>query len=46
VNLTDASTIGAGMLEGRDRAFLRMGCDAVPIIVAYAGGVTVLHGLR
>jgi len=46
VNLTDALPIGAGMHERRDRALLRMGCDAVPIIVAYAGGVTVLHGLR
>ena len=35
-----------GMLERRDRTFLRMGWDSVAVLIGYAGGVVVLHGLR
>jgi cation:H+ antiporter len=35
-----------GMLERRDRTILRMGWDSLAILLGYAGGVVVLHGLR
>lgn len=35
-----------GMLERRDKTVLRMGWDSIAVIVAYCGGVAVLHGLR
>lgn len=35
-----------GMLERRDRTFLRMGFDSITVVVAYVAGVVVLHGLR
>lgn len=35
-----------GMLERRDRTFLRMGFDSVAVVLVYAAGVAVLHGLR
>jgi cation:H+ antiporter len=35
-----------GMLERRDRTLLRMGFDSVAVVIAYAAGVVVLHGLR
>jgi cation:H+ antiporter len=35
-----------GMLERRDRTLLRMGWDSIAVLLAYSGGVVVLHGLR
>jgi cation:H+ antiporter len=35
-----------GLIERRDRAFLRMGPDSIAVILAYAGGLVVLYGLR
>lgn len=35
-----------GMLERRNRTFLRMGLDSVSVLAAYAVGVVVLHALR
>lgn len=35
-----------GMLERRDRSFLRMGWDSLAVIATYGAGVAVLHGLR
>jgi cation:H+ antiporter len=35
-----------GLLERRDRTFLRMGIDSVAVIGIYAVGLIVLHGLR
>jgi cation:H+ antiporter len=34
-----------GLLERRNRTVLRMGMDSLLAIVAYLGGVWVLHGL-
>jgi cation:H+ antiporter len=34
-----------GMLERRDRTFLRMGWDSCAVLVGYGGGVVVLHAL-
>lgn len=35
-----------GMLERRDRTFLRMGWDSIAVLITYCAGVVVLHGLR
>ena len=35
-----------GMLERRDRTFLRMGWDSIAVLMTYCVGVVVLHGLR
>jgi cation:H+ antiporter len=35
-----------GMLERRDRTIFRMGWDSVAVLLGYAAGVVVLHGLR
>jgi cation:H+ antiporter len=35
-----------GLLERRDRTVLRMGHDSLVVVLAYAAGVVVLHGLR
>lgn len=35
-----------GVLERRNRAFLRMGIDSIAVVVTYAAGVLVLYGLR
>lgn len=36
----------AGMIERRDRSFLRMGYDSIAVIVAYAAGLAVLYQMR
>lgn len=35
-----------GLLERRDRAFLRMGFDSIAVLLAYCSAVVVLYGLR
>lgn len=35
-----------GLLERRNRAFMRMGFDSIAVLMAYAAGVVVLYGLR
>lgn len=35
-----------GLLERRNRAFMRMGFDSIAVLAAYAAGVVVLYGLR
>jgi cation:H+ antiporter len=35
-----------GLLERRDRTVLRMGLDSLVVVLVYAAGVVVLHGLR
>lgn len=34
-----------GLLERRDRVFLRMGPDSIAVFLAYGGGLVVLHAL-
>jgi cation:H+ antiporter len=34
------------LIERRDRAFWRMGPDSIAVVLVYAGGLMVLHGLR
>jgi cation:H+ antiporter len=36
----------AGMIERRDRSFLRMGYDSIGVLLAYGAGVVVLYQLR
>jgi cation:H+ antiporter len=36
----------AGMIERRDRTFLRMGYDSIGVLLAYGAGVVVLYQLR
>lgn len=35
-----------GLIERRDRAFLRMGYDSILVLLAYAGGLVVLYAVR
>lgn len=35
-----------GLLERRNRAFMRMGVDSIGVLLAYAGGLVVLYRLR
>ena len=35
-----------GLIERRNRVFLRMGPDSIAVALAYAGGLVVLHALR
>jgi cation:H+ antiporter len=36
----------AGLIERRDRAFLRLGLDSIVVLAIYAGGLVVLYQLR
>jgi cation:H+ antiporter len=36
----------AGMIERRNRTVLRLGYDSLAVLIVYAAGVVVLHGLR
>lgn len=36
----------AGLIERRDRAFLRMGVDSIVVLIIYISGLAVLHALR
>lgn len=35
-----------GLIERRDRVFLRMGYDSIAVLIAYAGGLAVLYSVR
>lgn len=35
-----------GLIERRDRVFLRMGYDSIAVLLAYAGGLAVLYSIR
>ncbi|HEX7115361.1 MAG TPA: hypothetical protein VF193_09525 [Steroidobacter sp.] len=35
-----------GLIERRDRAFLRMGYDSIAVLLAYAGGLAVLYAVK
>jgi cation:H+ antiporter len=36
----------AGLIERKDRTFLRMGIDSLAVIVVYGGGLVLLYTLR
>lgn len=40
------SILLVGLIERRDRVFLRMGYDSIAVLLAYAGGLAVLYTVR
>lgn len=36
----------AGILERRDKTFLRLGVDSIFVVLVYAGGVVLLYTIR